>query len=113
MVGRGRAGTGGGRAAPAAVADPGRDHGASPALAAPRAAEAILRALDASAVRGLPRLLHGEEESCWPLVAQAAREGLATRIGLEDTLAGPDGGLVSGNAELVRCALEMLGRAQR
>ena len=53
------------------------------------------------------------ETSCWPLVAQAAREGLPTRIGLEDTLAGPDGGPASGNAELVRCALEMLGRAQR
>ena len=83
-----------------------------PALAAPRAAEAILRALDSSAVRGLPRLLHGEEESCWPLVAQAAREGLPTRIGLEDTVAGPDGEPVSGNAELVRCALGVLGRAQ-
>jgi uncharacterized protein (DUF849 family) len=84
-----------------------------PAPAAPRAAEAILRALDASAVRGLPRLLHGEEEGCWPLVAQAAREGLPTRIGLEDTLAGPDGGPASGNAELVRCALGILDRTQR
>jgi uncharacterized protein (DUF849 family) len=45
-------------------------------------------------------------------VAQAAREGLPTRIGLEDTLAGPDGEPVSGNTELVRCALEVLGRAQ-
>ena len=84
-----------------------------PAPAAPRAAGAILRALDASAVRGVPRLLHGEGESCWPLVAQAAREGLPTRIGLEDTLARPDGGPASGNAELVRCALEMLDRTQR
>jgi uncharacterized protein (DUF849 family) len=79
-----------------------------PALAAPRAAEAILRALDASAVRELPRLLHGEDESCWPLVAQAAREGLPTRIGLEDTLVGPDGRPARGNAELVRRALAML-----
>jgi uncharacterized protein (DUF849 family) len=84
-----------------------------PAPAAPRAAEAILRALDASAVHGLPRLLHGEGGSCWPLVAHAAREGLPTRIGLEDTLAGPDGEPASGNAELVRCALDMLGRAGR
>jgi uncharacterized protein (DUF849 family) len=84
-----------------------------PAPAAPRAAGAILRALDASAVRGLPRLLHGEGDSCWPLVAQAAHEGLPTRIGLEDTLAGPDGGPASGNAELVRCALGMLDRTQR
>jgi uncharacterized protein (DUF849 family) len=68
----------------------------------------ILRALGDSAVRGIPRLLHGEGEGCWPLVAQAAREGLPTRIGLEDTTAGPDGAPVSGNAELVRLALEIL-----
>ena len=60
-----------------------------PAGAAPRVAEDILRALDHSPLRGLPRLLHGEEEGCWPLVAQAARAGLPTRIGLEDTTAGP------------------------
>ncbi len=78
------------------------------AAASPRAAGEILRVLDDSPLRGLPRLLHGEEEGCWPLVAQAAREGLPTRIGLEDTTAGPDGGPVSGNAELVRRALEVL-----
>ena len=79
-----------------------------PAEAATQAAGEILRALDDSPLRGLPRLLHGEEEGCWPLVAQAAREGLPTRIGLEDTTAGPDGEPVSGNAELVRRALEVL-----
>ena len=79
-----------------------------PAVAAPRAAGEILRVLDDSPLRGLQRLLHGGEEGCWPLVAQAAREGLPTRIGLEDTTAGPDGKPVSGNAELVRRALEVL-----
>jgi uncharacterized protein (DUF849 family) len=79
-----------------------------PASAAPRVAGDILRALDDSPLGGLPRLLHGEGEGCWPLVAQAAREGLLTRIGLEDTTARPDGEPVSGNAELVRLALEML-----
>jgi uncharacterized protein (DUF849 family) len=78
------------------------------AEAATQAAGEILRALDDSPLRGLPRLLHGEEEGCWPLVAQAAREGLPTRIGLEDITAGPDGEPVSGNAELVRRALEVL-----
>ncbi len=78
-----------------------------PAGAAPRVATQILGALDGGALRGVPRLLHGEEEGCWPLVAQAAREGLPTRIGLEDTTAGPDGEPVSGNAELVRLALEV------
>jgi uncharacterized protein (DUF849 family) len=49
-------------------------------------------------------LLHGEGTSCWPAVALAARAGLATRIGLEDTLTLPDGAPVSGNAELVVAA---------
>jgi len=79
-----------------------------PASSAPRVATDILRALDDSPLGGLPRLLHGEGEGCWPLVAQAAREGLLTRIGLEDTTAGPDGQPVSGNAELVRLALAVL-----
>jgi len=52
-----------------------------------------------------PILLHGEDEGCWPLVAHAGRLGLATRIGLEDVLTGPDGKDVPGNAELVRLAL--------
>jgi uncharacterized protein (DUF849 family) len=79
-----------------------------PAGVAPRVAGDILRALGESALHGIPWLLHGEGEGCWPLVAQAAREGLPTRIGLEDTTAGPDGEPVSGNAELVGLALEML-----
>ena len=79
-----------------------------PAEAATRVAAEILHAVGDSPLRGLPRLLHGEEEGCWPLVAQAAREGLPTRIGLEDTTAGPDGQPVSGNVELVRRALELL-----
>jgi uncharacterized protein (DUF849 family) len=79
-----------------------------PAEAAPRAAGDILHALGDSPLRGLPRLLHGEGEGCWPLVALAAREGLPTRIGLEDTTAGPGGEPVSGNAELVRLALSVM-----
>ena len=79
-----------------------------PPDSAPRVAGDILRALDDSPLRSLPRLLHGEGEGCWPLVAQAAREGLPTRIGLEDTTARPDGEPVSGNAELVRLALAVL-----
>jgi uncharacterized protein (DUF849 family) len=54
-----------------------------------------------------PILLHGEGESCWPLVAQAGRLGLPTRIGLEDVLTGPDGRPVTGNADLVRLALDV------
>ncbi len=43
-------------------------------------------------------------DSCWPLVRRAGELGLATRIGLEDTLTGPDGRLADSNAELVQLA---------
>ena len=79
-----------------------------PATAAARVAGDILYALDGSALHAIPRLLHGEGEGCWPLVAHAARAGLPTRIGLEDTTAGPDGEPVSGNADLVRLALDVM-----
>ncbi|GAB3824098.1 3-keto-5-aminohexanoate cleavage protein [Dactylosporangium cerinum] len=69
-------------------------------------AVAVLAHLDEIGVRG-ERLLHGEGERCWPMVALAGRLGLPTRIGLEDTLTGPDGAPVSGNAELVRHALSV------
>lgn len=71
---------------------------------------AILARLDEVGVRG-ERLLHGEGEHCWPMVALAGRLGLATRIGLEDTLTGPDGEPVPDNAELVRLALSMWSKA--
>ena len=82
------------------------------------AADAVLRRLDELGVT-LPRLLHGEGESCWPLIGHAGRLGLPARIGLEDTLTGPGGGPVSGNAELVELGLaawaaaRAVGRGER
>jgi uncharacterized protein (DUF849 family) len=67
-------------------------------------ADEILTRLEDLRVR-TPIVLHGEGESCWPLVAHAGRLGLATRIGLEDVLVGPRGEPVADNAELVRLAL--------
>ncbi|MBB2942730.1 uncharacterized protein (DUF849 family) [Actinoplanes lutulentus] len=68
------------------------------------AADAILTSLDDLGVTA-PRLLHGEDATCWPLVAHAGRLGLPTRIGLEDTLAGPAGDPATGNADLIRQSL--------
>jgi uncharacterized protein (DUF849 family) len=79
----------------------------TPADQAVPAADAILAALDQAGYRG-ERLLHGEEEACWPLVAHAARLGLPTRIGLEDTLTLPDGTPAPGNAALVTSALRII-----
>jgi uncharacterized protein (DUF849 family) len=76
----------------------------TPAAEATARADEILARLEAVGVTA-PILLHGEGESCWPLVAHAGLLGLATRIGLEDVLTGPRGEPVADNAELVRLAL--------
>lgn len=67
------------------------------ALATVRAIEALL---DGAGV-GAPRLLHGLEATAWPLLDEALRRGYDTRIGLEDTLAMPDGRPARDNAALV------------
>ncbi len=59
-----------------------------------------------------PVLLHGLDDSCWPLLRHAGRRGLQTRIGLEDTLLLPDGSTAPGNAELVRAAGRGAGSGQ-
>ncbi|GMA17453.1 hypothetical protein E5F05_11100 [Deinococcus metallilatus] len=69
--------------------------------------EAILALLDRAGVP-TPRLLHGAGRSAWPLLHEAARRGVQTRIGLEDTLTLPDGTLAGGNADLVRAARRVL-----
>ena len=81
-----------------------------PASDAVARADAVLARLDARGVT-LERLLHGEEEVCWPLVAYAGRLGLPTRIGLEDTLLNPDGSAAVDNADLVRRALQVAAKA--
>jgi uncharacterized protein (DUF849 family) len=75
-----------------------------PAADAIATADQILARLDRHRLPA-PRLLHGEDDACWPLVAHAGRLGLPTRIGLEDTLTGPDGSPAGDNATLVRQAL--------
>jgi uncharacterized protein (DUF849 family) len=72
------------------------------ALARVRAIEALL---DAAGIQ-TPRLLHGSEATAWPLLDEALRRGYDTRIGLEDTLALPDGSPARDNAQLVAIALE-------
>jgi uncharacterized protein (DUF849 family) len=74
-------------------------------------ADGILAALDESPLRAVPRLVHGEGTGCWPLVRYAGQRRLATRIGLEDTLTGPDGEQAGGNGDLVRLALGVLDAA--
>ena len=57
-----------------------------------------------------PVLLHGLDESCWPLLEHAGVRGVQTRIGMEDTLRLPDGSTASDNAALVSAAVQLLSR---
>ncbi|MEM1344413.1 MAG: 3-keto-5-aminohexanoate cleavage protein [Pseudomonadota bacterium] len=63
--------------------------------------------LDTLAPLALPRLLHGEGRSAWACIAEAARLGLDTRVGLEDITHLPDG-TPAGNAALVAAAKAIL-----
>lgn len=65
-------------------------------------AEQMLADLPAGAT---PVLLHAEGPAVWPVLQEAVRRRLHTRIGLEDTLVLPDGSTASGNAELVAAAM--------
>ncbi|MFJ6074892.1 3-keto-5-aminohexanoate cleavage protein [Streptomyces sp. NPDC093065] len=62
---------------------------------------------------GRPVLLHGEDGGAWPVLRLAGRLGLATRIGLEDTLFLPDGSRAASNAELVTAAVAEWTSARR
>jgi uncharacterized protein (DUF849 family) len=66
----------------------------------PAEAAAIEAALDDLGVEG-PRLIHGEDDACWPVLAHARRSGRDARVGLEDTLVLPEGRPAPGNAALV------------
>ncbi|MBD0419652.1 3-keto-5-aminohexanoate cleavage protein [Streptomyces sp. TRM S81-3] len=61
---------------------------------------------------GRPVLLHGEDDGTWPVLRLAGRLGLATRIGLEDTLLLPDGRPAGSNAELVAAGLRQWNSAR-
>jgi uncharacterized protein (DUF849 family) len=57
-----------------------------------------------------PVLLHGLDESCWPLLEHAGARGVQTRIGMEDTLRMPDGSTAPDNAALVSAAVQVLSQ---
>lgn len=59
----------------------------------------------------LPRLLHGSDDTAWPLLDAAVGRGHDIRIGLEDTLKTPEGGEAADNAGLVAIAVRRLRAA--
>lgn len=72
-------------------------------------ADDLLSQVLAAASR-VPVLLHGMNESCWPLLEHAGACGVQTRIGMEDTLLLPDGSTAVDNAALVAAAVQLLSR---
>jgi uncharacterized protein (DUF849 family) len=72
--------------------------------AGPQLASGLLARLD---VIDRPVLLHGEESATWPVLIEAVRRGLATRIGLEDVLVHRDGSPALDTADLVRSAIAL------
>ncbi len=74
-------------------------------------ANRLLAMLRHSDVR-TPVLLHGEGSSCWPALREAVRQGLATRIGLEDVLVLPDGSPAEDNVALLSAAHDLLATHQ-
>ncbi|MFI9052814.1 3-keto-5-aminohexanoate cleavage protein [Streptomyces sp. NPDC053427] len=75
-----------------------------------RSAAATARALLASLPpHGRPVLLHGEDGGAWPVLRLALDLGLATRIGIADTLLLPDGRPAASNAQLVAAAAAFTG----
>jgi uncharacterized protein (DUF849 family) len=81
----------------------------APAAGALALVDEIHRALDDLGLAA-PRLQHGDGEATWVLLEDAIRRGIDTRIGLEDTLSGPDGAPAAGNEALVRAARSLLAR---
>jgi uncharacterized protein (DUF849 family) len=67
---------------------------------------AIHQVLDLGGVT-TPRLQHGDGEATWILIEDAISRGIATRVGLEDTLFMPDGSPAMCNADLVRAAYDL------
>jgi uncharacterized protein (DUF849 family) len=84
------------------------DVGAAEGVAVVRQIHRTLDRLGLSA----PRLQHGDSDATWTLLVDAIRRGLDTRIGLEDTLTGPDGARTVDNAALVQAA-RALGAGER
>jgi uncharacterized protein (DUF849 family) len=79
-----------------------------PDVAAALATVAAIEGVLAGAGDRVPRLLHGEGPTAWPLLDAALARGYDTRIGLEDVLTLPEGAPPPDNTSLVRAAFGRL-----
>jgi uncharacterized protein (DUF849 family) len=60
----------------------------------------------------VPRLQHSDGVMTWPVLKDALKRKLQTRIGFEDTLVDPDGKRVNSNAELIHAAIHLRTQAR-
>ena len=86
-----------------------------PDIPGPAARTEAARCIEALRSRGMraPILLHGQDQSAWPCVIEAARLGYDTRIGFEDVLDLPGGTPAPNNAALVSCARDLIDHTTR
>ncbi|MBM6404056.1 3-keto-5-aminohexanoate cleavage protein [Phycicoccus sp. CSK15P-2] len=70
----------------------------------------VWQRLDAAGV-ACARLTHGDGTFTWPLVREAFALGHHTRVGFEDSVQLPDGRIATGNADLVRAAVDLRAAA--
>lgn len=66
-----------------------------------RLADVIMFILEESSV-DLPILLHGYDETMWPLYRRSLELGVDARLGLEDGVTLPDGSLAADNSDIIR-----------
>lgn len=81
-----------------------------PDMTGPASRTEAAQCIEMLRIRGMtaPILLHGQEQSAWPCVIEAARLGLSTRIGFEDVLDLPGGTPAPSNAALISCARDLI-----
>lgn len=81
-----------------------------PDIPGPAARTETAACLEMLRTRGVsaPILLHGEEQSAWPCMMEAARLGHAIRVGFEDMLDLPGGTPAPSNAAIVACARDLI-----
>ena len=86
-----------------------------PDIPGPAARTEAARCIEALRARGMraPILLHGQDQSAWSMVIEAARLGHDTRIGFEDVLDLPGGTPAPDNAALVACARDLIDHTTR
>lgn len=69
-------------------------------------ADEIIRILGENRI-DLPILLHGFDETMWPLYRRSLALGLDARLGLEDGVLLPDGSLAADNRDIIAAAREL------